>query len=262
MAIEIFSRREQKYLITRSQYAQLAKYLMNYMRFDKYGQDGMYHVSSLYFDNPNQDIYFETKNKMKYRQKLRLRVYNEVDQNTKAFFEIKQKHDNVVNKRRLLMPLKEAYRYLNEGSPDNLEQFETSNFQVLKEIDYFIRFYHLQPEMIVSYRRHAFHGLDDPELRVTFDLDLKCRNTDLSLENGLYGENFIDEDLVILEVKVNNSVPLWLARYLQQLECEQRSASKFCTSTELLKREQLPSSEWMEKPILGGHLIGTNQSAI
>lgn len=262
MAIEIFSRREQKYLITRYQYGQLVKCLMNYMRFDKYGHNGMYHVSSLYFDNPEKDIYFETKNKIKYRQKLRLRVYDEVDQNGTAFFEIKQKHNNVVNKRRLLMPLDEAYRYLENGSEQDLKQYKTSNVQVLKEIDYFISFYNLQPEMIVSYRRHAFHGLEDPELRLTFDLDLKCRNKDLALENGHYGTNFIDEDLVILEVKVNDSVPLWLARYLQKLNCEQRSASKFCTSTELLKSYQLPISEWMEQPILGGYLHGTNQSII
>ncbi|MBO1913899.1 VTC domain-containing protein, partial [Microvirga sp. 3-52] len=117
------------------------------------------------------------------------------------------------------------------------------NTQVLREIDHFRRFYNLHPEMIVSYNRHAFHGTTDPELRITFDLNLKCRNEDLALENGPYGVNFIDEDLVVLEVKVNDSVPLWLTRFLQELNCEQRSASKFCTSTELLYGEVLPQNE-------------------
>lgn len=252
MAIEIFSRREQKYLITRSQYEQLAELLTPYMRFDKYGLNGMYTVTSLYFDNPEQTIYFETKNKLKYRQKLRLRVYDHADQNSVAFFEIKQKHDDVVNKRRLLMPLREAYRYLNHGDRDNISEFEASNPQVLKEIDYFRNFYRLQPEMIISYRRQAFHGKDDTDLRITFDLDLKCRKGDLALENGPYGNHFIDENLVVLEVKVNDSVPLWLARFLQTLDCEQRSASKFCTSTEHLATESAFMNEWMEQPIIGG----------
>lgn len=252
MAIEIFSRREQKYLITKMQYKQLIERLNPYMRFDKFGHNGMYTVTSLYFDNHKQAIYYETKNKVKYRQKLRLRVYDHVDLNSTAFFEIKQKHDDVVNKRRLLMPLREAYRYLKHGNRDNIPEFEASNHQVLKEIEYFREFYNLQPEMIINYRRQAFHGIDDSELRLTFDLDLRCRTADSSIEDGPEGNHFIDPNLVILEVKVNDSVPLWLARFLQELECEQRSASKFCTSVEHLRSEVSSMHDYKEQPILGG----------
>lgn len=262
MPIEIFSRREQKYLITRRQYVQLVEKITPYMRHDKYGREGKYSVTSLYFENAKQGIYFETKNKLKYRQKLRLRVYDDTDINGTAFFEVKQKHNKVVNKRRLVMPLAEAYRYLNDGTNRELSSYETSNPQVLREIDHFRKFYQLHPEMIVSYNRHAFHGVADSELRITFDLDLKCRNKDLALENGAYGSHFIDEDLVVLEVKVNDSVPLWLTRYLQELDCEQRSASKFCTSTELLKGETLPQTEWMETTTIGGVTNGTNKQLI
>ncbi|MBO1914799.1 VTC domain-containing protein, partial [Microvirga sp. 3-52] len=101
------------------------------------------------------EIYFETKNKLKYRQKLRLRVYDDTDRNGTAFFEVKQKHNKVVNKRRLVLPLNEAYRYLDNEEAENLSTYETSNTQVLREIDHFRRFYNLHPEMIVSYNRHA-----------------------------------------------------------------------------------------------------------
>lgn len=262
MAIEIFSRREQKYLITRLQYEKLVEKITPFMRNDKYGIDGKYTVTSLYFENLEKEIYFETKNKLKYRQKLRLRVYDDTDRNGTAFFEVKQKHNKVVNKRRLVLPLKEAYRYLANESPDNLATYETSNNQVLKEIDHFRKFYNLQPEMIVSYNRHAFHGTTDPELRITFDLDLKCRNEDLALEHGPYGVNFIDENLVVLEVKVNDSVPLWLTRFLQELDCEQRSASKFCTSTELLSGDTLPQNMWMETTTIGGVTDGKHKQLV
>lgn len=262
MAIEIFSRREQKYLITRNQYLQLVDKIRPYMRHDKYGIDGKYSVTSLYFENPHKDIYFETKNKLKYRQKLRLRVYDQTDINGTAFFEIKQKHNRVVNKRRLVMPLAEAYRYLYDEPHENLAAYQTSNTQVLREIDHFRKFYRLHPEMIVSYDRHAFHGIDDAELRITFDLNLRCRNEDLALENGPYGERFIDEDLVVLEVKVNDSVPLWLTRYLQALNCEQRSASKFCTSTELLNGVSHSEQDWMETTTIGGVTNGTTKQLI
>ena len=252
MAIEIFRRKEQKYLITKEQYHELVQQMSPYMRADKYGVDGKYTVTSLYFDSPDHKIYYETKNKLSFRQKLRLRVYDQADIHSTAFFEVKQKHKKVVNKRRMRLPLAEAYRYLRHPAPVPIKDFETTNTQVLKEIDHFRQLFNLKPEMIVSYDRHAFHGINDAELRVTFDLHLRCRNDDLAVENGPQGENFIDNNLVVLEVKVNDSVPLWLTRILQDLNCEQRSASKFCTSLELLKKEELGSASEKEDILIEG----------
>ncbi|RKQ32548.1 polyphosphate polymerase domain-containing protein [Oceanobacillus halophilus] len=252
MAIEIFRRKEQKYLITTEQYRELIYQLSPFMRPDKFGVDGRYTVTSLYFESPDRKIYYETKNKLRFRQKLRLRVYNDTDREGTAFFEIKQKHKKVVNKRRMLLPLSEAYRYLEESELYPLDSFESSNPQVLREVDYFRKLYNLEPEMVVSYDRHALHCVDDADLRITFDLNLRCRNHDLLLEHGSYGENFIDKNLVVLEVKVNDSVPLWLTRILQRIHCEQRSASKFCTSLELLETAKLPNGIEKEHVSIGG----------
>src|SRR5690625_7924438 len=98
VALEIFRRREQKYLITTDQYEDLITAIEPYMRPDKFGIDGHYTVSSLYFENADNAIYFETKNKLRFRQKLRLRVYNDVDLNRGAFFEIKRKQNRILNK--------------------------------------------------------------------------------------------------------------------------------------------------------------------
>ncbi|MFC4024830.1 polyphosphate polymerase domain-containing protein [Oceanobacillus longus] len=253
MAIEIFRRKEQKYLITKEQYKNLINLISPYMRPDKFGQNGKYTVTSLYFESNDHKIYFETKNKLKYRQKLRLRVYNDTDITGTAFFEIKQKHKKVVNKRRMLLSLQEAYRYI-EMKEDCLDNYETSNKQVLREIDYFRNLYQLKPEMIVSYGRHALHGITDADLRITFDFNLRCRNNDLSLENGTYGSHFIDQNLIVLEVKVNDSVPLWLTRILQELDCEQRSASKFCTSLEVLKDHTITNNSVKENVLIGGNI--------
>lgn len=251
MAIEIFQRKEQKYLITMSQYERLIDYLKPYMRPDRYGINGRYTVSSLYFESPDYTIYFETKNKLRFRQKLRLRVYDDTHLQSTAFFEVKQKFKKVVNKRRTLLPLYQAYQYISESNQP-FSNYDVSNVQVLKEIDYFRKRYQLEPEMIVSYDRHALHCLDDPDLRMTFDFNLRCRNDDLWLEHGSYGEYFIDPDLVVLEVKVTHSVPLWLTRILQSLDCKQRSASKFCTSMELLKKDIFKLNMEKENVLIGG----------
>src|SRR5699024_1672456 len=151
----------------------------------------------------------------------------------------------------MLLPLKEAYRYLREDGDAPLNQYNSSNQQVFREIDHFRHLYHLQPEMIISYDRQALHGIDDPNFRVTFDLNLRCRNYDLHVEHGSYGKSFIDQNLVVLEVKVDHSVPLWLTRILQNLECEQRSASKYCTSFETLENDFIPGSI-QENVLVGG----------
>lgn len=247
LAIEIFRRREQKYLITIDQYEALLENIKPYMRPDKFGVDGHYTVTSLYFESPDKTIYFETKNKLDFRQKLRLRVYNDADLNDPAFFEVKQKQNKVVNKRRMLTPLREAYRYLENDGYTPIDEYETSNLQVLKEIDHFRKLYRLKPEMIVSYDRKALHGIDNADFRMTFDLNLRTRNDNLRLEDGSYGDHFIDQNLVVLEVKVNDSVPLWLTRILQNLACEQRSASKYCTSLELLKADEFSNTALNEK---------------
>ena len=138
MPIEIFSRREQKYLITRQQYVQLVRKNTHtlYAAHDKYEVAGRdkYNLTSLYFENPEQEIYFETKNKLKHRQKLRLRVYDDTDINGTAFFEVKQKHNKVVNKRRLVMPLAEAYRYLKSDKERNLPPTKRPIFRYYEKL--------------------------------------------------------------------------------------------------------------------------------
>lgn len=243
MAKEIFQRHELKYFIPYSQYLQLLERLKPYTRYDKYGdEEGRYTIISLYFDSEDYQIYYETRNKNPFRQKLRLRIYNDASLNDQAFFEIKQKFKNVVNKRRTFIKLEDAYNYLAEirrsGQSIDLDNLvntlDISNPQIMREIDAFRQHYSLKPEVVVSYDRQALQGVEDQDLRITFDFNLTCRNTDLHIEHGPYGELFVPKDMVILEVKVSHSVPLWLTRILSELECERRSVSKYCTSIETL----------------------------
>lgn len=238
MAGEIFSRYELKYLIPYSMYKALAEDLKERMTYDRYGDDeGCYTIISLYFDSLDKKIYYETRNKDRFRQKLRLRIYNSATENDDAFFEVKKKYKKRVNKRRTSIPLKEAYKYIYDQLDDSLPE-GISNRQIFNEIDAFRRLYDLKPENIVSYDRQAFSGVTDPDLRVTFDYNLRCRNNDLRIENGPQGCHFVDSDLVVLEVKVNHSVPLWLSRLLSKYECPKKSVSKFCTSADVLENTQ------------------------
>lgn len=238
---EMFSRIELKYLIPYADYLAIAEAIAPRMRTDRFGgRTGRYKITTLYFDSPDHRIYFETVNRLPIRQKLRLRIYAPEDHaavrtfeglEQHAFFELKQKAGPRVNKRRTLIRLKDAYRFI-DNPQTALAPLQPSNEQVMREIARFRGLYHLSPRVIVEYRRQAFEGIDDPDLRITFDYELACRHGDLRLESGAAAVPFVDPLLVILEVKVSGSVPLWLARLLSDYRCERRSVSKYCTSVD------------------------------
>lgn len=230
MALEVFNRREVKYLIPFDIYEDIAERVTEKMRYDKFGTDGKYNIVSLYFDSDDDKIYTETRNKLLFRQKLRLRVYDEADLASTSFLEVKQKYNNVVNKRRTALPLHEAYDYIYNGS--NVIG-AASNPQIYREADYFRNLYGLEPKVVVSYDRQAFHGIYEDDLRVTFDYNLRCRSDDLNIENGPHGTYFIDRDLVVMEVKMSSSIPLWLTQILSEHGLKKEGVSKFCTSIDV-----------------------------
>lgn len=244
MAQEVFKRYELKFLLTRQEYAELRKAILPRMGYDTYGDpEGKYNIVTLYYESDDKKIYYETMNKLQFRQKLRLRVYDRVNRSDNAFIEVKQKFKNVVNKRRTMIPLGQAYDILsNPYSEDLIHSVDASNPQILREAIHFKDLYHLDPATVVSYDRQAFSGIEDSEkdLRVTFDYNLMCRENDLALENGPDGMRFVDYDTVILEVKVSNSVPFWLARILSEFDFVKQGFSKFCTSIDLLEGKEYP----------------------
>ena len=119
MAQEVFKRYELKFLLTHAEYKSLREAILPYMGYDTYGnEEGKYNIVTLYYESDDKKIYFETMNKLRFRQKLRLRIYDQADLSSNAFIEIKQKFKNVVNKRRTLIPLGEAYKILSEPYND------------------------------------------------------------------------------------------------------------------------------------------------
>src|SRR5699024_4767842 len=103
------------------------------MDYDKYGNDeGEYNIVSLYYESFDKKIYYETVNKLRFRQKLRLRVYDNATLSSPSFIELKQKYKNVVNKRRTLIPLEDAYNILSEPyNKNDIHHKYTSNSKIL-----------------------------------------------------------------------------------------------------------------------------------
>lgn len=229
MAIEVFSRYELKFMLTEAQYRSIVKEIESRMVCDKYSADGKsYTISNIYYDTPdNFLISTAVKHDGKYRYKIRLRTYDPSRQT--AFLEIKKKFKGLTNKRRTTIYIDDVNQMFSEGVFPEIQPF--MNQQVTKELYDIGRSIPLMPKVVISYDRRAFFGSapSDGDLRVTFDHAIRSRRTDLDLRSGSYGDLLIGDKQCIMEVKVDKSVPLWVARLLSENGAYHTKFSKYGT---------------------------------
>lgn len=229
MAIDVFKRYEIKFLITREQYGFLSQLMYDRMRLDEYNEGGrLYGIYNLYYDTPdNQLISASIKKDSKYRHKIRLRSYD--TSLPTAFLEIKKKVLGIVSKRRSLMYIDEVNPFLMAHVMPKIKPIH--NVQILHELDALARTMELMPKLLLCYDREALFAKDveDGDLRVTFDFNIRSRRDNLDLRLGGDGTRLIEEDLILMEVKVADSVPMWLARAMSEAGARKRSFSKYGT---------------------------------
>lgn len=216
---DVFERIEVKYLLDDMQYVALRKRLEGIARVDSYGKTS---ILNIYFDTPDFHLIEESLDKPIYKEKLRLRSYGVAEDNTNAFIEIKKKYKGVVYKRRISMPYAEAIDYLVKGK-DPKQRSQISN-----EIDYMMGHYgKLVPAMAISYDRIAMEGITDPELRITFDTNIRWRTDRLSLKEGNVGKEILLPGQHLMELKIAGAMSVEIARILDELNIRKTSFSKY-----------------------------------
>lgn len=224
---KVFKRLEKKYIITKEQYEALVGALSEHIVPDKFGKST---INNIYFDTPNYRLIRASIEKPTvYKEKLRIRSYGVPEANSNVFVELKKKYKGIVYKRRVDMTYEEAINYLykHEAPPEPS--------QVTKEIDCFMQFYgNLRPAVSLFYDRVAYYSKDDPELRLTFDTNIRFRNKQLDLRYGDFGTVILDDSQYILEIKCIESMPLWLTKELDRLKIYPSSYSKYGTAYRLM----------------------------
>ena len=214
----IFKRIEKKYLLTEAQYAALFQRIGTYLKPDEYGRST---VLSLYLDTPDRRIIRNSIEAVDYKEKLRLRSYGTARADSTVFLELKKKYGGVVYKRRAAMTLWEAERYLRMG-------IKPSESQIMAEIDWAMRLYgNPQAAMLIACEREAWFAEAHPDLRLTFDRNIRCRENELRLDRGSAGICLLPRDTVLLEIKTAGAMPLWLADALDAEGILPRSFSKY-----------------------------------
>jgi hypothetical protein len=229
--IKRFNRYELKYIINSRQYHGLCQDLKNFMIPDAYGDgDGFYRIVSLYYDSPTYSGYWSKIEGLKFRRKLRLRVYPGTDPSkiTTGFVEIKQRLNRTVQKKRVILPIDEAERLCNFAEvPRGLDARDT---EAAEEMAYMVRSLGLRPAAIVSYRRHAWMGGQfEKGMRLTFDMQLQGRMNSLNVRESAKVHYFLPPDAFVMEVKVNERVPAWVTSVLAQHDCQLGRISKYCS---------------------------------
>jgi len=230
---QVFDRWELKYVVTIKQMYQLMDALENYVVLDENGNDGLYKIKSIYYDSHDFKFYHEKMNGNKFRQKVRLRGYNNVEKDDNVFFELKQRYNSTVQKRRTGIKLNDAYALMSSDKIDD-QKYNDKNLKVLNEIRYLTSMHALEPKAIVSYDRKAYMGKYEEGLRITFDTNLRCRKENLNIEEYNKEKYFVHPSLAVLEIKTNEKVPIWLINMIQRFEIEAHRVSKYCLSVEKL----------------------------
>ena len=141
----VFERYEIKYLITNRQRATLMHSIDKYMKPDEYGKST---ICNIYYDTPDYCLIRNSLEKPVYKEKLRVRSYGPAASCDSVFVELKKKYQEVVYKRRISLPEREAMFYLGSDAVGGLDG------QIGSEIDYFRCFYReLAPRVYISYDR-------------------------------------------------------------------------------------------------------------
>lgn len=215
---DVFKRYEKKYMLTEHQYEILRQELDAYLVKDKFG---MHTIGNIYFDTGSYELIRASIEKPVYKEKLRLRGYGALKKDDSVFIELKKKYKGIVYKRRVQLPLKDAQAYLVNGrQPGDFSQ-------ILREIDWFLQSYQPLPKVYIAYDRIAFSGLEDENLRLTFDHNIRFRESSLDLVKGHWGTPLLDHGKVLMEIKVPGTMPLWLSKILTEQRIFPTSFSKY-----------------------------------
>ena len=214
----IFKRIEKKYLLSEAQYEALFQRIGAHLKPDAFGRST---VMSLYLDTPDSRIIRNSIEAVDYKEKLRLRSYGTAGADSTVFLELKKKYGGVVYKRRAAMTLAEAERYLESG----VKPYES---QILSELDWALRLYgRPRGAMLIACEREAWFDESQPDLRLTFDRNIRYREREPGLDRGSAGIALLPRDRILLEIKTAGAMPLWLAHALDAESILPGSFSKY-----------------------------------
>ncbi|MBQ6165526.1 MAG: polyphosphate polymerase domain-containing protein [Clostridia bacterium] len=216
--IVVMKRYELKYLISKTQQDFFLENLEGHMQADKFGLTS---IASLYYDTPDYRLIRTSIDKPLFKEKIRLRSYGLASETSPVFLELKRKAYGVVYKRRVQSTVPQVDKFFaGEGDV-------CAGGQINRELTYFRDYYgELAPSCLIIYDRTAYFE-PDGDLRLTIDADPRFRSDQLDLRVSMDGESLLPEGYSILEIKIQQAIPLWLTRILSEGKMYKTGFSKY-----------------------------------
>ena len=216
--IVVMKRYELKYILGAEQTTYLRDRLRGHMEADQYGKTS---IASLYYDTPDYRLIRTSIEKPEFKEKMRLRSYGLAAQDSPVFLELKRKAYGIVYKRRVQTTIPLVHKFF-AGDGDIC-----AGGQINREITYFRNYYgELVPACLIIYDRVAYFE-PGGDLRLTIDENPRYRVDRLNLTDSMDGISLLPEGFTILEVKVQESIPLWLSEILDTGRIYKSSFSKY-----------------------------------
>lgn len=217
-SIAVMKRYELKYILSKEQTEYLREHLKGHMEVDKYGITS---IASLYYDTEDHRLIRNSIEKPLFKEKIRLRSYGIAKENSPVFLELKRKAEGIVYKRRVESTISSVDSFFNKKNDI------CDNGQIAKEISYFRDYYkNLIPSCLIIYDRVAYYE-PKGDLRLTIDYKPRYRLDNLNLTSSMDGNPLLNDGDTILEIKVQEAMPLWLTKILSDGKIYQGSFSKY-----------------------------------
>ena len=214
-------RHEYKYLVTHSQAEILMGRLTPILTVDKHTENRSYTIRSIYYDDIEDNCYYDTENGNDPREKIRIRIYN-----TKTDYislECKRKEHSLTQKTSSLLSYKQCMELINRIIPDDLDP---SDPVIAKMIDK-IKCHGYYPKTIVEYDRVPL-VYPDGNTRITFDYNLRASSAiGAFFDNNLHTRSIMPKGKLLLEVKYDEFLPVFINNMLQIDDISQTSFSKY-----------------------------------
>lgn len=215
--VVVMKRFELKFLLNKEQEIFFRKRIGPYLSPDRFGLTS---IASLYYDTPEYRLINRSIEKPEFKEKLRLRSYGLATDDSPVFLELKRKAYGIVYKRRVQTTCPLVRKFFEEDGDI------CGGGQINHELTYFRDYYgDLAPACLIIYDRTAFFR-PDSDLRLTIDGNPRYRTEDLDLRVSMDGIPLLPQGCSILEIKVQDAMPLWLAKILSDGQIRKISFSK------------------------------------
>lgn len=218
-------RHEIKHYINQSDYIAIKNRLIQIMNLDKNANtNNEYKIRSLYFDNYKDKVLMDKINGINFREKFRIRFYN--DDYSFIKLEKKSKINGLCSKESELIT-KEECENIIRGDIDFLRESKKALF---------VEFYSkiksdlLRGRSIVDYTREAYI-YKAGNVRITFDKKIRTGICSRNIfDKNLPTIEAIDNNIIVLEVKFDEFLPQIIQDIIQTNDRRASAISKYAAS--------------------------------